>query len=59
MTLTVTGDVQSWVNGSANDGWRLHDQAESTSGGSSTDYGARENTTASDRPNLSVTYSPP
>jgi hypothetical protein len=59
VTVTVTSDVQAWVNGSANDGWRLHDQAEATSGGSSSDYGTRENATASDQPGLSVTYSPP
>lgn len=59
VAVTVTSDVQAWVNGAANNGWRLHDQAEATSVGSSADYGTHENTTASNQPTLTVTYSQP
>jgi hypothetical protein len=58
MTFAATADVQAWVDGTTNDGWRLNDQNED-SGGSKVDYNTREHGTASERPNLDVTYTPP
>ena len=31
MTWAVTADVQSWVDGTSNDGWRVSDSVESSS----------------------------
>lgn len=60
VTLTVTSDVQAWVNGTAsNFGWRLKDQVEGNTPGRGTGFRSKEYTTAADRPQLEVTYLPP
>jgi uncharacterized repeat protein (TIGR01451 family) len=51
--LNVTSDVQAWVDGVLNRGWIL---VGSTTSGSVRGYGSRENTTAANRPVLSVSY---
>ncbi|MBI2913817.1 MAG: DNRLRE domain-containing protein, partial [Chloroflexi bacterium] len=55
---TVTADVQAWVDGAANYGWRINDQNETTNSGD-TKYRSRENGTVAQRPKLEVTYTPP
>ena len=57
LSWTVTDDVQTWVNGTTADGWRISDSSE----GSITDYNAdfrtREDTAeATEVPSLKVTY---
>ncbi len=52
---TVTSDVQAWVDGAANNGWRIGDQAEGAASGD-TKFGTRENATAALRPLLAVEY---
>ena len=58
LTFSVTADVQSWVDGTTNNGWRLGDESEG-SGSGDVKYRSRENATASERPNLDVIYTPP
>ena len=58
LTFSVTADVQSWVDGTSNYGWRLSDQTEGVSNGD-VDYRSRENATTDERPELKVTYTPP
>jgi hypothetical protein len=57
--FTVTADVQSWVNGTANNGWRLNDSDETLAAGSAVNYASRENGTAANRPKLAITYTGP
>ena len=57
-TFTVTSDVQAWVDGTANNGWRISDQSEGSGSGDSK-FATRENTVAADRPKLDVVYSLP
>lgn len=59
MTWSVTSDVQAWVDGTANNGLRISDNTEDSGGTSLTTYATRENDTAGNRPNLSVTYVTP
>ena len=58
MTWTVTADVQAWVDGTANNGWRVADSVEEGS-----DYLAkfhtRENGESAQRPKLDVVYFAP
>lgn len=58
MSLDVTADVQAWVDGTTNYGWRHNDQDE-TGGGAKVDYWTREHGTAGLRPTLDVSYAPP
>lgn len=58
VTFNVTSDVQAWVNGTTNNGWRLNEQNEG-SGGGNAKYATRENGSSSTRPKLDVTYAPP
>ena len=57
--FSVTADVQAWVNGTGNNGWRLNDQDETAKGRFGTDYVTREQADASQRPKLDVTYTSP
>ena len=59
VSFTVTADVQAWVDGAPNYGWRLADQDELTLGIYLTAYGAREYGAPGQRPNLNVPYSSP
>jgi hypothetical protein len=59
VSFTVTVDVQAWVDGAANYGWRLADQDELTAGSYLATYATRENSSPGQRPQLVVPYSPP
>jgi hypothetical protein len=56
--LTVTGDVQVWLDGAANYGWRLNDEDEASSA-SKVRYASLEETNSVLRPRLVVTYIAP
>ena len=56
VNLAVTSDVQAWVDGTANNGWRVSNQDE---GIGTIKYGTREHSSASSRPKLEVTYTSP
>ena len=59
VSWTVTPDVQAWVDGTANNGWRIGDQAEGTASGD-VKYRTREEiVVTAERPKLDVTYTPP
>ena len=58
LTFTVAADVQSWVDGAANNGWRIGDQTGDTNSGD-VKYHSRENGTMAKRPKLDVTYTIP
>ena len=59
MTWTVTVDVQAWVDGTTNNGWRISDSAENT-GNAQTDFRSREDTAVpADNPKLDVQYTAP
>ncbi|MCH8992974.1 MAG: DNRLRE domain-containing protein, partial [Acidobacteria bacterium] len=55
VSWTVTADVQAWVDGATNDGWRINDQVEGTASGD-TKYRTRENTVTAERPKLDVDF---
>jgi hypothetical protein len=55
-TADVKNDVQSWLLGTPNFGWRIADTNESTA--PTVDWATRENGTASDRPILTVVHNP-
>lgn len=57
--FSVTPDVQAWVSGSANYGWRVNDQDELTSGDSTAEYSTREEPAQGQRPRLRVLYTAP
>ncbi len=58
MNWNVVADVQVWVDGTANNGWRVMDQTESSQTEYQTTYRTREDTAVlSERPLLDVTYS--
>jgi hypothetical protein len=59
VSFDVTADVQAWVDGAPNHGWRLSDQDEATPGSSLTTYAAREHGTSGQRPQLVVPYTSP
>jgi hypothetical protein len=56
--LDVTSDMQLFVDGTSCFGWRLSDNDETISSSSDARYGARENGTPADRPQLTVTFIP-
>lgn len=58
LAFTVTDDVQAWVDGTANYGWRLSDETEGESTGD-VKYHSRESSDSGARPLLDVTYTPP
>jgi signal peptidase len=55
MTWTVTADIQLWVDGTANDGWRLNDSVEDE-GDNRTKFFTKEK--GSDEPQLDVAWTP-
>lgn len=59
ISFTVTSDVQAWVDGAPNYGWRLNDQDEVTPGSSLTACATREYGTPGQRPQLVVPYHSP
>jgi hypothetical protein len=56
VTADVKNDVQAWLLGTANFGWRIADIDEPTA--PTVDWATRENSTTTDRPTLSVTHNP-
>ncbi|MCA1709437.1 MAG: DNRLRE domain-containing protein [Actinobacteria bacterium] len=58
LSWNVTGDVQTWVGGTTNNGWRVNDQPESSATAQDSAYRSRESTTSSQRPQLYLTYYP-
>jgi hypothetical protein len=52
----VRTDVQAWMLAAPNFGWRITDLVEATA--PQVDWATRENSSTSDRPSLSVTYTP-
>lgn len=60
MTWTVTPDVQAWVDGSSNDGWRIGDASEGSGPNKITAFRSREDTAVpADQPSLRVDYTVP
>ena len=58
MTWDVATDVQLWVDGTANEGWRAKDSVEGQGTKYVTEFATRENGTPADRPILDVNYTP-
>ena len=58
MTWDVAADVQLWIDGTANEGWRAKDSVEGQGTKYVTDFATRENGTPADRPILDVNYTP-
>ena len=56
ITADVSLDVEAWVLGAANFGWRIVDTDEATA--PLVEYATREDPVAGQRPTLSVTYTP-
>jgi hypothetical protein len=54
-TANLVADVQSWVDGAQNNGWRLYPTAT----GKYTAFASSDNATAGNRPKLTITYTPP
>ncbi|MFA5854192.1 MAG: DNRLRE domain-containing protein [Patescibacteria group bacterium] len=59
-TWNVTSDVVSFSSGSeANRGWRIIWSSNTSGASKQVDFGSKENTTSTNRPSLTVTYTPP
>jgi hypothetical protein len=58
VTFDVTGDVQSWVDGAGNFGWRIGDQNEEFNSGQAF-YASRDNYNDALRPVLNIQYLTP
>jgi hypothetical protein len=56
VSADVAADVQAWVSGGANHGWRINDQVEVI--GTSLPYSSREEVNPAMRPSLSYAYNP-
>jgi hypothetical protein len=54
----VTSDVQAWVSGTANNGFRIADSSESQNPAREGQFDSREGATPSQRPILLVSYYP-
>jgi hypothetical protein len=54
VTMEVKNDVQAWVSGTTNFGWRIVDQDEPSA--PPVNYSTREEPAAGSRPSLSVTF---
>jgi hypothetical protein len=59
LSWNVTSDVQSFVNGTSNYGWRLSDSIENSSTNYEAKFHSRESTDADKRPILEITFTPP
>ena len=60
MTWTVTTDVQAWVDGTANNGWRVSDSVEDSPTRRISKFRTSENgAVPADQPNLKVVFSGP
>ena len=58
LTWTVTADVQAFVDGTANNGWRISDRTESSGIVRTSQFRSAEYGTAAQRPILEATYYP-
>ena len=58
MTWDVATDVQLWVDGTANEGWRAKDSVEGQGTKYIAEFATRENGTPANRPILDVNYTP-
>lgn len=58
LTWAVTADVQAYVDGTANNGWRIKDLTENSSTARTGQFRSAEYGTASQRPILEITYYP-
>ena len=58
MTWDVAADVQLWIYGTANEGWRAKDSVEGQGTKYITEFATRENGTPADRHILDVNYTP-
>jgi hypothetical protein len=58
LSWNVTADVQAFVDGTSNNGWRIHDQTESSLTTREAQFRSAEFGTASQQPILSITYFP-
>lgn len=56
MTWTVTADVQTWVDGTANNGWRVNDGDEATGNAQTQIRTREEEVVTTERPKLEVNY---
>jgi hypothetical protein len=56
VSADVRADVQAWVSGEANYGWRINDQVEAID--TSAPYSSREEINPALRPSLSYAYNP-
>ena len=59
MIWDVAADVQAWVDGTSNYGWRVVDSAESAPGDYLSQFRTHENSVVAERPTLEVAYTPP
>jgi hypothetical protein len=59
VTFNVAGDVQSWIDGASNFGWRVSDGAEEALLSAATSYASRDNASNAVYPILSVQYLTP
>ena len=59
MTWTVAADVQAWVDGTTNNGWRVNDDTENSGTQHLTQFRTLEEAVVTaERPKLDVTYLP-
>jgi len=59
ITWAVASDVQAWVDGTANNGWRTSDSVEDSVVNEQTDFRSREDSAfPAEQPELQVTYTP-
>ncbi len=60
MSWTVTADVQLWVDGTTNNGWRVMDDFEDEGGKQTSDFRTREDTAVlAEQPTPDVSYTAP
>jgi len=59
LSWDVTNDVQSFISGTANYGWRLSDSAENSLTSYEGKFHSRESNDADKRPILEITFTPP
>ena len=59
MTWNVAADVQLWVDGTANNGWRVHDVSEGSATQYLTPFRTKEDgAVPAEQPKLDVNYTP-
>ena len=58
LTWDVTPDVQAFIGGTANDGWRIGDASEGSATERRAVFASAESGTAAERPVLRITYFP-